>query len=405
MKKIMVSFILGMLFTLSIVGVTMYSMHHKRIVFDSEYDNTNDMLSIMLQKDENSDEYEKSLSNTWPKQDYMFNPYLSKCENGSTLSWKDNKIIVNTTTSDKCYVYFDKPKTYNFGFTETPQEFNVPFDGTYKLEVWGAQGGIDDVPEITETGGFGGYSSGEITLKKGETLYVYVGGQGEGYDGTGKTEGGQFKTYKGGYNGGGDGIGNNGLYAFGGGGATHISTINSLLKDLENERDKILIVAGGGGGNGGAFDNYGNVYLQNGNLGGSGGGIQGNYGANPLGNTYVGTGGTQESPGDDIVFKNDTALGSFGQGGNYHSGGLGGAGGGGGLYGGGGSTRGHGGGGGGSGYIGNWLLTNKAMYCYQCTESTEEDTRTYTTDNVSEDPVSQYAKKGDGYARITLISY
>jgi len=60
--------------------------------------------------------------------------------------------------------------------------------------------------------------------------------------------------------------------------------------------------------------------------------------------------------------------------------------------------------GGGSGYIGNSLLTNKVMYCYNCTESSDESTKTISTTNVSETPISNYAKIGNGYARITLIS-
>ena len=53
------------------------------------------------------------------------------------------------------------------------------------------------------------------------------------------------------------------------------------------------------------------------------------------------------------------------------------------------------GGAGGSGYIGNPLLTNKVMYCYNCEESTEESTKTISTTNVSETPISKYAKKGN----------
>ena len=79
-------------------------------------------------------------------------------------------------------------------------------------------------------------------------------------------------------------------------------------------------------------------------------------------------------------------------------------GGGGGFYGGymnnvGGKSSGSGG----SGYIGNTLLTNKAMYCYNCSESSDESTKTITTTNVSETPTSKCAKIGNGYARITYI--
>ena len=59
--------------------------------------------------------------------------------------------------------------------------------------------------------------------------------------------------------------------------------------------------------------------------------------------------------------------------------------------------------GGGSGYIGNTILTNKTMYCYNCTTSTEESTKTQSTANVSNNPISTHAKIGNGHAQITFI--
>ena len=58
---------------------------------------------------------------------------------------------------------------------------------------------------------------------------------------------------------------------------------------------------------------------------------------------------------------------------------------------------------GGSGYIGNSLLTDKTMYCYNCTESSEESTKTVSTTCAEETPTENCAKKGNGYARITYI--
>ena len=45
----------------------------------------------------------------WPTEGYVFNEELSKCENGSTLSWDDTKktVIMQGNVSGKCYVYFD----------------------------------------------------------------------------------------------------------------------------------------------------------------------------------------------------------------------------------------------------------------------------------------------------------
>ncbi len=87
-----------------------------------------------------------------------------------------------------------------------------------------------------------------------------------------------------------------------------------------------------------------------------------------------------------------------GQGG-YTVGGDGGQGGNG-FYGGGASDFSYGGGG--SGYIGI-SLSNKAMYCYNCKESSEENTKTISTICEEETPIEKCAKKGNGYARITYI--
>ena len=59
--------------------------------------------------------------------------------------------------------------------------------------------------------------------------------------------------------------------------------------------------------------------------------------------------------------------------------------------------------GGGSSYIGNTLLTDQVMYCYNCEESAEESTKTVSTIDVSEEAISNYAKMGNGYAKITYL--
>lgn len=59
--------------------------------------------------------------------------------------------------------------------------------------------------------------------------------------------------------------------------------------------------------------------------------------------------------------------------------------GGGGFYGGGQGKTAYGSGGG-SSYIGNPLLTNKAMYCYNCEESSEDSTKTISTTCSEENP-------------------
>ena len=68
------------------------------------------MLSMMLETEANSGNYELTTRESWPTESYVFNSELSKCENGGELSWDDaNKIVLMSgNVSDMCYVYFDK---------------------------------------------------------------------------------------------------------------------------------------------------------------------------------------------------------------------------------------------------------------------------------------------------------
>lgn len=104
-------------------------------------------------------------------------------------------------------VYETQKGDLSYGYTGKSQVFTAPADGTYTLEAWGAQGGNGN----SSTGGKGGYAKGNITLKKGQTLYIYVG------------QAGSKPT--GGWNGGGSAY-NTSLGGGGGGGATFISTEN-----------------------------------------------------------------------------------------------------------------------------------------------------------------------------------
>ncbi|PFZ35151.1 hypothetical protein COL64_21585 [Bacillus toyonensis] len=127
--------------------------------------------------------------------------------------------------------------SWDFQYTGNVQSFTVPYTGTYKLTTWGAQGGdnsFETFPGNSDQGGLGGYAEGEVSLTKGETIYVVVGGQGENA---------VNDENKGGYNGGRDSS-----WGSGGGGATHIATVDGLLASLSNNTFAILIVAGGGSG-------------------------------------------------------------------------------------------------------------------------------------------------------------
>ena len=256
-----------------------------------------------------------------------------------------DSIISNTRVFAK-YTYantdcdYADGQVFTYDYSGHEEVFMATCPGEYKLETWGAQGATYSV---TNYGGYGSYSVGNIELGKNEKLYINVGGQGQ--------------EFVGGYNGGGNAASMSGQTAYAGGGATHIATKSGLLSTLENNKDKILIVSGGGGGAG---------YAPEGTIGGSGGGYKANSGYDGHNRSYTsynGTGATQDTPGYAYSCGTNYS-GSFGKGGDYCNSGYGGAGGGGGYYGGGGSNRGHGSGGGGSGYIGNPRLYDKFMYGY-----------------------------------------
>lgn len=234
-----------------------------------------------------------------------------------------------------------------FGCTEGVQTYTAPVMGVYKLEVWGAQG----VSINGYSGGKGGYSVGNITLNKDSILYVVVGND-NGYNGGGViSKSSQGKS-----------TGQNG------GGATHIATTNrGELKNYVNNKNEVIIVAGGGGGALYGFDTCHGP-------GGSGGGLTGGMGTEGdyAGGNYLGTGGTQDKPGDSIgsPYEDSPKAGfGYGAGGGYLY-----AGGGGGWYGGG-NTYYYGGGAGGSGYIGG----------------------------VTSGTTQNGVQSGNGYARITLM--
>ena len=299
------------------------------------------------------------------------------------------------------YIKYDEPaiSLWQFDYKNGEDEFTVPYDGNYRLEVWGAQGGM---VVGGANGGYGGYSIGSIHLNKNQTLYINVGGKGNNNPKVANNI-----VAKGGYNGGGD-AGSDGYTSWSaGGGATHIALVSGKLSTLESHKNdnKILIVAGAGGGSG-----WFPYFDYEANAGGSGGGY---IGGNGTGKWY-GVGGNQNTGGhatgtSDEGQNSKIQSGTFGQGSSYFNYSTSssptprGGGGGGGYYGGGSGYSAGSSAAGGSGYIGNTNLYDKAMYCYQCSTSNVESTKTISTNNVSEEPISGYAKKEDGYAKIIYI--
>ncbi|MEZ4920232.1 MAG: HYR domain-containing protein [Saprospiraceae bacterium] len=275
-------------------------------------------------------------------------------------------IEYDTPLADDNCDLFSGMETEEFNYTGSEQQFVVPSGVTeITIEVYGAQGAEPDDRLDNSDGGLGGYVTGVLSVTPGETLYLYVGGEGD-------------VNGSGGYNGGGDGgygqAGSScsGGDAGGGGGASDIRIGGNTLSDR-------IVVAGGGGGSG---RDYCNGTCQPCGCGGAGGGAGGllgedgdaayncGFGYTGQGVNY-GRGATQGMGGiggpQDGGSTNTGTDGALGQGGDGSDGlyDVAGGGGGGGYYGGGGgggasngSGVAGGGGGGGSSYLGTLSMSS-----------------------------------------------
>lgn len=194
----------------------------------------------------------------------------------------------------------------NIPYTGTIQSIEIKKPGLYKLEAWGGQGYM---------GQKAGYSVGYKEFKKkGQIIYVCVGGKG-GYI---NSSGGATYYNGRGFNGGGD-ITVYREWCSQGGGATHFAFVNGLLQNIGYaNRGNILIVAGGSGAGVG-----GSSFLM---YGGTGGGLSGGNGTystsqhgGASGRGYPGAGGTQTSGGLGYAENGGTGAlfnGKFGKGGS-----------------------------------------------------------------------------------------
>ncbi len=63
------------------------------VTFPDTSKNNNNLLSIMLETSSGSGDYQESLLNNFPTNGYIFNENLSNCENGSKISWNEEKKV------------------------------------------------------------------------------------------------------------------------------------------------------------------------------------------------------------------------------------------------------------------------------------------------------------------------
>ena len=178
-----------------------------------------------------------------------------ECTNGYTISNFDKtnaiyneetiSITNNKTTKDGVCTFRILQGIYDYSYTGVEEEFIVPLDGKYKIELWGAQGANYG----NFTGGEGAYTSGILNMQEGKTYNLYIGEGGRnknvtvsfGTYGFNGGSGGNFACYS--YHGGKD------AYNFYGGGSTDIRTQNGVWNNFDSLKSRIMVAAGGASSN------------------------------------------------------------------------------------------------------------------------------------------------------------
>ena len=161
------------------VGVTLLYTNNKYKVYEEEKSKQIkkhvDTISMMLETEANSGNYELTTRESWPTEGYVFNSELSKCENGGKLFWNDinKRVVMNGNKSDKCYVYFDKynPITINnYSITSNGNSITIIIDatagtGTIAKYLYSKDNGVSYVQSVDNTYTFTGLDKGTYNIK------------------------------------------------------------------------------------------------------------------------------------------------------------------------------------------------------------------------------------------------
>ena len=167
---------------------------------------------------------------------YVFDGWFTKSNGGEQIT--SGRAMLRAENHTLFAIWHPRDYKMEFTYTGNSQIFDTPFEGYYKVELWGASGGAS---RAAGQYGTGGYSSGYIYLTLGERLYVYVGGVGNSVTGTNNTRGG--------WNGGGS-VSYNGSGTIGGGtggGATDIRLVSGAWNDYTSLNSRIMVAGGAGG--------------------------------------------------------------------------------------------------------------------------------------------------------------
>ena len=189
-----------------------------------------------------------------------------------------------------------------YAAAEQIQTWTCPKDGFYKLEAMGAQGATVG----SFSGGRGADIAGQVFIRKGQVLYIYLGQGGSVQSGSGNT----YTFNGGGYYAG--STGNDDASNFGaGGGATDFALMHGTWDSDAHLYSRILVAGGGGG----ALYYSTPVYCGPGGAGGA------YVGQDGIGGTMIGHGGTLSGGGAVTATDENTNTGSGGNAGSFGKGG------------------------------------------------------------------------------------
>ncbi|MCI9233315.1 MAG: hypothetical protein HFH08_01810 [Bacilli bacterium] len=303
------------------------------------------------------------------------NPTFDATKNGTYVITYSANYQGNIIEEERTIEVID-PITYEYTYTGKKQQFTVPTNGLYQMELWGAEGGGTNA-------GKGAYVKGNIGLNINTQLHIFVGEHPTHVDSECSATS-PNSSFNGTINGG----------CAGGGGATDIRLdITSTWNDTTSLTSRIIVAGGGGGA----------YYTGSGGAGGEINALDGvGNGTNP--GFTVGKGATQ-------------SLYTFGIGGSGST-----TNGGGGYYGGQKGYEGNAGGGSSyiSGYRGSIAIRSntditpicesveasaneKCSYHYSGYKFTNMQMIGGDKEMVSPTGESETGHSGDGYARITAL--
>ena len=136
---------LGIILTVVVNYLLFNSANTNKVIISSENSSkenisSSNALTMMYETEYQSGEYVVSTDSTWSLERYTFNETLSKCENGSKLTWDDenNKVLMQANKSDRCYVYFDAFPNFMLAEYITTQVYTA--DGENELYYHDGQG-------------------------------------------------------------------------------------------------------------------------------------------------------------------------------------------------------------------------------------------------------------------------